>query len=214
MSDAAHILLADRHRLFGEGVKAILERVGGFEVTCVSSLEEATARAEAAGSHALALLDHLLPGMEGVLGLRRVMQAGDRLPVALLAGRIAPPVAETALQAGAAGVVLKTNGSDALLFGLRLMLAGERYVPTELAAEGTEPRPGAAGGLTGRESQILALLVTGLSNKEIARKLDIGPVTVAMHLTSVFRKLRVASRTQAIAIALQRREGGGGPPAT
>lgn len=208
MDDRTDVLLADPQRLFCEGLKALLEQRGAFEVSYVTSLPEAMDRASRDPPCDIALLDCHLPGMAGAEGLQRMIEGSGRLPVAVLAARVDRAFAVAAFECGAAGIVLKTGDSDTLLQALRLMLAGERYFPAGLMDGRDAPdaagQPAKAAGLTGREADVLKLLVTGLSNKQIARELGIGPMTVAMHLTGIFRKYGVTSRTQAIAARLNR----------
>lgn len=194
MSAPPRILVADRHRLFGEGLACLLEQ-GGYRAACACSLDEGRAMLQAEGPFHLALLDYRLPGVEGLSGLRRLLQAERPCPVALLVPAVDRTLAQTALELGAAGIVLKTDGREVLFRGLRRMLAGERHLPPRLAPA----TPSSIVALTRREGEVYALLASGLSNKQIARQLGIGPATVAMHLTAIFRKLGVTSRTEAIA---------------
>ena len=117
-----------------------------------------------------------------------------------------------ALRVGASGYLLKSISSDDLVHQIELAHRGETVIDPGLAARaaGTAARlqrdefwPGARQGLTQRESEILAYMVSGLSNRGIATKLVIGDETVKSHLRSIYRKLGVSDRTGAVATALR-----------
>jgi DNA-binding NarL/FixJ family response regulator len=117
-----------------------------------------------------------------------------------------------ALDAGAAGYLLKDAEPDQLLRGIRAAAAGEAPLApraaSELLAERHETRP--ASGLTPREREVLAMVAEGLPNKLIARRLEISEKTVKAHLTRIFERLGVSDRTQAALWAQRHRLGAGG----
>jgi DNA-binding NarL/FixJ family response regulator len=147
-----------------------------------------------------------MPGMNGFAGLQAVRQKWPDVPVAILSGQIDPQTIRDALQAGAAGYLPKTMRAAGMLNALRLILDGERYVPesalTMSAAVGAAPAGVAE--FSKREHDVIRQLMRGHTNKEIARELQIEEVTVALHLRSVYRKLAVRNRTQAVRILLER----------
>jgi two-component system, NarL family, nitrate/nitrite response regulator NarL len=153
----------------------------------------------------LILLDLRMPGMNGFAGLQAVRQKRPEVPVAILSGQIDPQTIREALQAGAAGYLPKTMRAAGMLHALRLILDGERYVP-----ESALSTAAAAGGetsgadLSKRERDVIKLLLLGHTNKEIARDLQVEEVTVALHLRSIYRKLAVRNRTQAVRLLLER----------
>jgi len=183
-----------------------LGELGEVEVRGAADVAEALKLSAEAGPFDLAVVDLNMPGMDGLDGLRRLIEANSGAPVALISGDISRETAARAFSLGAAGVIHKTMKLAALVHAFRMMLAGERFVPAALfadppasAAEAGEVGKSAGDGseLTRREQEILRLLRRGLQNKEIARQLGVGPVTVAMHLTTIYRKLGVTSRLQA-----------------
>jgi two-component system nitrate/nitrite response regulator NarL len=149
-----------------------------------------------------------MPGMNGLAGLKSV-QALTAVPIVILSGETNPDTIRNALQAGAAGFLPKTMRGTAMLNALRLILAGERYIPDIMVAGQPAPAEESTGGgpspraLTPREREVMGLLVRGLSNKEIGHRLGIEVVTVALHLRSIYRKLGVTSRTQAVRMAME-----------
>jgi two-component system nitrate/nitrite response regulator NarL len=210
-----HILLADDHAMVRDGLIPFLERVGP-DVTVVeaATLEEALALGAGCADLGLAILDLYMPGMDRLEGLSRFKTAFPSVPVLILSGSTQPDDAFAAIEAGAAGYIPKTMRGETIIGVLRLVLAGEKYVPPFLfehrdmvrtAAEPAGPSIPAGSPimlLTPRERDILNLIVDGAPNKVIARALDLQEVTVKAHLRNMFRKLGVANRTEAARIAL------------
>lgn len=197
-SSVMRILLADDHDLVRETIAMFMQAEGLAEVTSVSSVDEAVAATVREGAFDLVLLDYNMPGMNGLAGLNRMLEANGGNPVALLSGDASPAVAKDAIAAGAAGFVPKTLGSKSMMSAIRFMAAGEVFVPFGFL-EQAEAQPVA--GLTERESQVLRGLCEGKSNKEIARDLDLQEVTIKLHVKTLCRKLDAKNRTQAAMIA-------------
>ncbi|MGH6928738.1 MAG: response regulator, partial [Dongiaceae bacterium] len=202
------ILLADDHDLVRDTIEEFLKRLAeDLQVHHAATLSQALDVVRSAADLDLILLDLRMPGMNGLAGLKSVQAESGSVPVVILSGEADPKTIRNALQAGAAGFVPKTMRGTTLLNALRLVLAGERYIPDVLLAEpaaddGADGDQGLAS-LTRRERDVMRLLVEGLPNKEIGRRLKIEVVTVALHLRSIYRKLGVASRTQAVRMALE-----------
>jgi DNA-binding NarL/FixJ family response regulator len=204
------ILLADDHDLIRDTIEEFLKRLDqDLQVLHAATLPQALDLIRKADALDLVLLDLKMPGMNGLAGMKSVQAARAGVPIVILSGETNPDVIRNALQAGAAGFLPKTMRGTAMLNALRLILAGERYVPDILVAGQPAPSEEVAGGgpgptsLTQREREVMGLLVQGLSNKEIGHRLGIEVVTVALHLRSVYRKLGVTSRTQAVRLALE-----------
>ena len=190
------ILLADDHDLIRDTIEEFLKRLDqDLHVLHAATLPQA--------------LDLTMPGMNGLAGMKSVQAARAGVPIVILSGETNPDIIRNALQAGAAGFLPKTMRGTAMLGALRLILAGERYVPDILVGGQPAPAEEAASAgaaptsLTQREREVMSLLVQGLSNKEIGHRLGIEVVTVALHLRSIYRKLGVTSRTQAVRMALE-----------
>ena len=200
------VVIADDHALIRELLeRQIAELSDDVRVLHAASLQQVLDLAGGTEPLDLVLLDLRMPGMNGFAGLQAVRKALPHVPVAILSGQVDPQTIREALQAGAAGYLPKTMRAAGMLNALRLILAGERYIPDmalgagELAAEGT-----GAGDLSRREQDVVKLLLRGDTNKEIARGLTIEEVTVALHLRSIYRKLGVRNRTQAVRLLLER----------
>jgi DNA-binding NarL/FixJ family response regulator len=153
--------------------------------------------------------------MQGLSGLdlcREIRQRDPDRKVILLSVYDDEQYLFQAMRVGASGYLLKGIGSDELVRQLEGVHAGSTAIDAGMAARAAETAarlqsdqfwPGARQGLTQRESEILSLVVTGLSNRGIAAKLVIGDETVKTHLSSIYRKLGVGDRTSAAALALR-----------
>lgn len=196
------ILIADDHDLVRETISAFLEREGGMEIVAVEDFPAALAAIAGRGPFDLVLLDVNMPGMDGLDGLRRALAATGGRPVALLSGTAPRAVAEKALAAGAAGFLPKTLPAKSLANAVRFMASGERYAPVGFLTgpEAAAPDP-LAERLSERERQVLGGLLRGLSNKEIARELELQEPTIKLHVKTLCRKLDARNRTQAAMIA-------------
>jgi len=209
-SNIMRIILADDHDLIRDTLEAYLQKLDtNIDVLHAATLGQALEAAKGAVDTSLVLLDLRMPGMNGLAGFRAMQKELPNTPIVIFSGDTNPDLIKAALQAGVAGFIPKTMRALAMINALRLVLSGERYVP-DLAMSGDETRGGGnvdSGGafsqLTPREREVLGLLVKGNSNKQIARQLKIEEITVALHLRSIYRKLNVASRTQAVRLALQ-----------
>ena len=137
------------------------------------------------------------------------------LPIVILTGNPDQSDAYKCLEKGARGYIPKTIGAQAMLNALKLVLSGEKFLPSMLVAESerledqvihpggsARPRPSTLDKLTKREREVLSLLTGGHPNKEIARRLGLREITVKVHLKGVYRKLGVINRTQAVTAVL------------
>jgi two-component system nitrate/nitrite response regulator NarL len=204
------ILIADDHDLVRDTIEEFLKRLAeDLHVLHAANLSQALDLLRKTEALDLVLLDLRMPGMNGLAGLKAVQTVRTDVPIVILSGETNPDTIRNALQAGAAGFLPKTMRGTAMLNALRLILAGERYIPDIMVAEQSVPAEEGAGGgpgpasLSPREREVIGLLVQGLSNKEIGHRLGIEVVTVALHLRSVYRKLGVTSRTQAVRMAME-----------
>ena len=196
------VLIADDHDLVRETLSAFLSSEGGFDVTLAEDLPSAKAKIDAEGPFDLVLLDYGMPGMNGLAGLDIARAANQQKPVALMSGIAPKAVAQEAVDAGAAGFLPKTIAAKSLINAVRFMCMGETYIPhdfltQEEAVPETHPL---ASKLSERELQVLGGLCRGLSNKEIARELDLQEVTVKLHVKTLSRKLEARNRTHAAMI--------------
>lgn len=192
------ILLADDHDMVRETISAYLISEGGAEVSLATDLAGALEIIKRHGPFDLVLLDYQMPGMLGLSGMIQAIAANSGKGVAILSGSAPAKTAREALDAGAIGFIPKTMGAQSLLNAVRFMSAGEVYVPVELMRqEANAPSHPLADKLSPRELEVLEGLCRGLSNKEIARELDLQEVTIKLHVRTLCRKLDAKNRTQA-----------------
>lgn len=201
------ILLADDHDLVRDTLKLFLQAKGLGPITVAGSVAGAEAALAEAGAtpFQIVLLDYDMPGMNGLEGLRRIIQLAAPVPVALLSGTAPAQVARYAIAEGARGFLPKTMPAAALAAAIQLIIGGETHFP--FSYESAPPGDHAA--LTNREQEVLKLLAAGQSNKEIARELGVQDVTVKLHVRTLSRKLGARNRTQAAMIARDRKLLGG-----
>jgi DNA-binding NarL/FixJ family response regulator len=193
------VLLADDHGVIRDGLGRLIEALDDVELAGVASDgEQAVDRARALRPDVV-LMDLEMPRLDGIQATKRILEERPETAVLVLTSFSDRPRIMGALEAGACGYLLKDVSSDEVAEGIRAAARGEspldpRAARTVLAAR-REPDP--LDGLSAREREVLELLVEGLANKLIARRLSISEKTVKAHLTRIFRVLDVTDRTQA-----------------
>ena len=206
MNRPIRVLLADDHPLLRAGVAQSLAESRKFEVVAQAGTADEAVRMAGELRPAIVLLDISMPG-HGLTAAERIHAAAPEIAIVVLTVSEADEDVMAALKAGARGYVLKGVGSAALVDILESVARGESYVPPSLAARlltemrNGEPRAAATADplatLTQREDEILRLVAKGLSNKEVALRLDLQEKTVKHHMTRILNKLRVRNRTEA-----------------
>ncbi len=193
------VLIADDHGVIRDGLGRLIAALADMELVGVAADgEEAVERCRTALPDVV-LMDLDMPGVDGIEATRRILVDRPATAVLVLTSFSDRPRILGALEAGACGYLLKDVAADQVAEGIRAAARGEspldpRAARTVLSAR-AEPDP--AAGLSAREREVLGLLVEGLPNKLIARRLEISEKTVKSHLTNVFRAIGVTDRTQA-----------------
>jgi len=196
------VLLADDHDLVRDTISSFLEREGDMQVTCADSLSQAQYNIRKNGPFDIVLLDYVMPGMNRLDGLTKTLALNDDKPVAILSGTAPRAIAEEALALGAAGFLPKTMAAKSLVNAVRFMAAGEKFAPIQMMIDSPDQTGGSmAKKLSPREREVLSGLCQGLSNKEIARNLDLQEVTVKLHVKTLLRKIEARNRTHAVIIS-------------
>ena len=206
------VLLCDDQALVRDGFRMILNNEEDINV-----VGEARDGAEAVELTKrllpqIALMDVRMPNMNGIEATRRILHSGVESRVVILTTFDLDEYVYEALRAGASGFLLKDVTARQLVDGVRVVASGEallaptvtrrlleRFTPT--LPGGDEPAPPTLESLTERELEILTLLASGLSNAELGAKLYLSEPTIKTHLSSIFRKLGVRDRVQAVIAA-------------
>jgi DNA-binding NarL/FixJ family response regulator len=202
------VLLVDDHRLVREGLRRTLEEAGYEVVGEARDGVEGLELAEQLRPHVV-LMDVSMPVLDGLTATRRLRTRAPDAKVVILTMHADAELVERARSAGAAGYLVKDASGDELVEAVRRAASGQHVVGTGLTAPAPAELPvdterlDDAPGLTPREVQILQMLADGCSPHEVAERLVISPKTVRNHLTKVYDKLGVNSRSQAIVEALR-----------
>ena len=204
---AIKVMIVDDHAVVRSGLSAFLLAFDDLE-----HVGDATGGADAVGKCIalrpdVVLMDLVMPEVDGAEATRRIKQACPEVQVIALTSYKEDDLVQGALKAGALSYLLKNVSADELAGAIRAAYAGR----STLAPEAAEVLIKAAtespeeGGLTRRELEILELMVSGSSNPDIAEKLFVSRSTIKFHVSNILMKLGAATRTEAVAIALQRK---------
>lgn len=223
------ILIADDHPLYLTAIQTLLERLlEESDVETVRSFDQAAAATRRGRVYDLLLLDYSMPGMNGAEGVRSMVKAAAPAPVVVMSGVAHPVEVGACIAAGARGFLPKTLDSKVFSSALSVILNGGSYLPVEMhqalcppSMSNAAPSPAPAlalaplsdaandldaaegRGFTERERAVMAMVVEGLSNKEIARQLNLREVTIKVQLTRIYKKLGAKNRAQAATIMAQ-----------
>lgn len=200
--DQIRLLIADDHALILEGLAATIARQE--DMTVVATASDGREAADLWKQHRpdISLLDLRMPKLNGVGVINEVRAADSSARIIVHTTYDTDEEIYQAVRAGAKGYLLKDAPLEELLGCIRKVHTGETCIPAALGAKLASRMSGDA--LTGREVDVLKLLARGRSNKEIGSDLFISETTVKTHVRSVFTKLHVMSRTEAIAAASKR----------
>lgn len=200
------VLIADDHPLFREALRQVIAAtLPDHVVSEANSFSEAMAAAEG-DELELILLDINMPGMDGFSGLVALRNHVPATPVVVVSADEDRETIRQALTLGASGFIPKSMDREGMTAAVRCVLAGDVFVPVELAESGGGRRDvlvdeefrGGYAALTAQQRKVLEMLVMGKSNKVIAYELDVTESTIKAHVSAILRKLKVSSRTQAV----------------
>lgn len=208
------ILIVDDHTLFREALILLLKE-SNPDVTVIeaSSAEEALNALDYYADLDLILLDHILPGLDGLSALPLFRKANPTIPVMVLSGTEDRSAARNALSEGAVGFIHKSVGSQEMRNALQLVFQGEVYAPLAMLTSSAPDQkaksflpPSSEGPrLTQRQLEVLQLMSRGRPNKIIARELGISEATVKLHVSAILHTLQARNRTEAVLEATRRR---------
>jgi NarL family two-component system response regulator LiaR len=207
-SDTIRVLIVDDHAMVRRGLAAFLKAKADLELVGEASNGQEALRACEQAQPDVILMDLVMPRMDGATATRTIRERWPQVQVVALTSFQEKELVQEALQAGAISYLLKNVSLGDLAEAIRAAYAGR---PT-LAPEATQalvqaasqgPTPGHD--LTPREHQVLALMVEGLTNPEIAERLIISRSTARAHVSNILSKLGVSNRAEAVALALRRK---------
>jgi len=202
------VMIVDDHAVVRQGIRALLEAEGGFQVVgeAGSGGEAALIATDLAPD--VVLMDLVMPEMDGVTATRLIKQSSSHSQVIVLTSYHEDEHIYPAIRAGALSYLLKSVGLDELVGAVRKAARGEATLHPHVAARLAQELHGASAGtrwlydtLSEREREVLGLIATGLTNAQIAERLVISERTVKSHVNNILSKLQVADRTQAAIFA-------------
>jgi len=201
------VLIADDHLVVREGLRTILEAAA--DLILVGEAADGAEAVRLAGelSPDVVLMDLRMPGVDGIEAIRQIKACYPEVEIVILTTYDDDAYIVRGLRAGARGYLLKDAGRKVLFEAVRAAARGESLLPPavveKVVAHLAEPKPVEAERLSEREREVLDMLAQGAANKEIAVRLHITERTVKAHVTSIFNKLGVNSRAEAVAVALR-----------
>jgi two-component system, NarL family, response regulator LiaR len=208
MPERIRILVVDDHAVVREGLRAFLALQPGFEIVGEAADGEEAVERAAQVDPDVVLMDLVMPKLDGVSAMRALGRRCPRCRVIVLTSFLDDDRLLPALEAGAAGYLLKNSQPAELARAVRAAHNGEAIIDPTVAARlvhalADRPQGSAFDQLTGRERDVLTLIASGRSNKRIALELGISEKTVKTHVGHVLAKLGVTDRTQAAVLAVQ-----------
>lgn len=201
------VLVADDHLLVREGLRAILEAAPDLALVgeAADGLEAVRLAAELEPD--VVLMDLRMPAMDGIQAIRQIKAQNPAVEIVILTTYDDDAYIVRGLRAGARGYLLKDTGRKTLFEAIRTAARGESLLSStvvdKVVAHLAEPQLEQGEMLSDRELEVLTLIAEGAANKEVARRLSIAERTVKAHVTSIFSKLGVSSRAEAVAVALR-----------
>jgi two-component system, NarL family, response regulator LiaR len=205
------LLLVDDHAVVRKGLRALLDREGGIEVAGeAENGDQAVTAAERLRPDVI-LMDLEMPGAGGVDATRRITESRPDARIVVLTSHASEEDVFPALKAGAVGYLLKHSAPEDVLQAINRAYRGEtvlhpaiaRMVLQELHRPAAAKHTQTSDALSDRELEVLRLIARGMSNLEIANTLFVGEATVRSHVSTILRKLQLASRTQAALYAVR-----------
>jgi len=207
-SQPIRVMLVDDHTMVRRGLATFLKVFDDLELAGEADSGEAAIELCSQVLPDVILMDLMMPDMDGATATRLIRHQFPSVQVVALTSYKEEQVVQNALQAGAIGYLLKDVSADELAQAIRAAHLGHATVSPEAVqalvnAANQPPVPGQD--LTERERAVLALMVEGLNNTQIAGRLVVSPSTIKTHVSHILSKLGVASRTEAVALAMRHR---------
>jgi NarL family two-component system response regulator LiaR len=207
-SQPIRVMLVDDHTMVRRGLATFLKVFDDLELAGEAASGQAAIELCGQVLPDVILMDLMMPDMDGATATRIIRQNFPKVQVVALTSFKEEQVVQNALQAGAIGYLLKDVSADELARAIRAAHSGRATLSPDATqalvnAANRPPVPGKD--LTERERAVLALMVEGLNNTQIAGRLVVSPSTIKTHVSHILSKLGVASRTEAVALAMRHR---------
>jgi len=207
-SSPIRVLVVDDHAMVRRGLETFLKAFDDLELAGEAASGQAAVQLSAQLQPDVVLMDMVMSDMDGAAATRLIRRQSDSVQVIALTSFKEKILIQSAMHAGAIGYLLKDVSADELAQAIRAAHAGLVTLAPEAAqalvqTASQDPPPGLD--LTERERAVLGLMVEGLNNPQIAAKLTVSPSTVKSHVSNILSKLGVASRTEAVTLALRKR---------
>ena len=205
-SEPIRLMIVDDHTMVRRGLATILKVFDDLQLVGEAESGEAAIQLCAEVLPDVILMDMSLPGMDGAMATHAIRKKFPQIQVIVLTSFKDGKLIKQALEAGAIGYLLKDVSADDLVQAIRSAHAGRVTLSPEAVQSLVEtsnlpPTPGQD--LTEREREVLALMIEGLNNVQIAGRLTVSPSTIKSHVSNILSKLGVASRTEAVTLALR-----------
>jgi DNA-binding NarL/FixJ family response regulator len=200
--DLIRVLAVDDHPLLREGIAGLIKGERDMELVAEASDGEEAIKQFRLHRPDVTLMDLQMPKLNGTEAISRIREEFPNAKIIVLTTYSGDVQVLRAIRAGARGYILKAHVGRELLEAIRSVNAGHKRIPPEIAAGLAEHAADDA--LSSREMDVLRLIASGNSNKQIADKLSIGETTVKSHITNILSKLGANDRAHAVTIGLQR----------
>ena len=199
-------IVADDHPLFRNAISQVLQTMGGEqEVVEAQNMASLQIKLSDHPDTDLVLLDLHMPGAHGFSALAYVQGHCGKMPVLVVSANEKTDIIQRAVELGAMGFLPKSSGVTTILEAIQTVLQGDIWLPAQAVARGSptlsqseQQLMAGIASLTPQQYLVLTMLAEGLLNKQIAYELDVTEATIKAHMTAIFRKLSVRSRTQAV----------------
>lgn len=206
VSKPIRVMLVDDHAMVRRGLATFLMVYDDLQLAGEAESGEAAIQMCGEVLPDVVLMDMVLPAMDGAAATRTIRQRFPKVQVIALTSFKEKGLIKNALEAGAIGYLLKDVTADELARAIRAAHIGRATLSPEVTqvivqTAGQSPEPGLD--LTEREREVLALMVEGLNNTQIAGRLSVSPSTIKSHVSNILSKLGVSSRTEAVTLALR-----------
>jgi NarL family two-component system response regulator LiaR len=212
MKQKTRVLIADDHALLRESMRNLLDRQEDMEVVGEAADGEEAVKLSLKTKPDIAVLDIVMPRLNGIEASKEIKKVSASTAIIILTAYDDPQYVLGLLEAGAAGYLLKSARGRDVVAAIRAVREGESVLHPSIIAmllkramglQVNESKPMSKESLTEREIEVLKLAAQGMSNKEIAENLSVTVRTVKAHISNLFAKMDVASRTEAILKAVR-----------